>query len=353
MRRLGFLGLGQMGSGMVRSLLRAGFPVVVYDLRSQLVQAAVKDGAEAGSSPADVAARCDVVLSSLPDPAAVLDAALGAQGLIEGIRPEQVYIDLSSIDPATTREVGSALAAKGAAMLDVPVGKGPAQAAAGDLTLMVGGDPAVVEGCQEILAALGSTQFYCGPLGSGAAVKLINNLVSCSMVALNAEAVALAAKAGVDPDIACNVMKSTAADNWHLRNTTQPLSPGWQFRAALQARPGPQGHRPGAGHGAEAGRPAGPWPGRAAGPRHRHGTVPGRGGSGRLSEGGGAAGRGEGAPAGVTQVTDSATRRCQAVGPKKRFERQNGPRDGEGARLRRRVRQWRAVATVFLSRHGR
>jgi 3-hydroxyisobutyrate dehydrogenase-like beta-hydroxyacid dehydrogenase len=224
MRRLGFLGLGHMGGGMVKSLLRAGFPVVVYDLRTQLVQAAVKEGAEAGLSPADVAARSDVVLSSLPDPAAVLEAALGERGLVEGIKPEQVYIDLSSIDPATTRQVGSALAEKGAAMLDVPVGKGPAQAAAGDLTLMVGGDPAVVEGCQEILAALGSSQIYCGPLGSGVAVKLINNLVSCSMVALNAEAVTLAAKAGVDPDVVCNVMKTTAADNWHLRNTTQALS---------------------------------------------------------------------------------------------------------------------------------
>jgi len=224
MRRLGFLGLGQMGGGMVKSLLRAGFPVVVYDLRSQLIQAAVNDGAEAGTSPADVAARSDVVLSSLPDPAAVLGAALGEGGLIEGIKPEQVYIDLSSIDPATTLQVGDALAAKGAAMLDVPVGKGPAQAAAGDLTLMVGGDPAVVEGCQDILAALGSSQIYCGPLGSGVAVKLINNLVSCSMVALNAEAVTLAAKAGVDPDVVCNVMETTAADNWHLRNTTQALS---------------------------------------------------------------------------------------------------------------------------------
>jgi 4-hydroxybutyrate dehydrogenase/sulfolactaldehyde 3-reductase len=224
MRRLGFLGLGQMGGGMVKSLLRAGFPVVVYALRSQLVQAAVKDGAEAGTSPADVAARSDVVLSSLPDPAAVLEAARGEHGLIEGIKQGQVYIDLSSIDPTTTRQVGAALADKGAAMLDVPVGKGPAQAAAGDLALMVGGDPAVVEGCQEILSALGSSQFYCGPLGSGVAVKLINNLVSCSMVALNAEAVTLAAKAGVDPDVVCNVMKTTAADNWHLRNTTQALS---------------------------------------------------------------------------------------------------------------------------------
>ncbi|MEM7024114.1 MAG: NAD(P)-dependent oxidoreductase [Pseudomonadota bacterium] len=224
MRQLGFLGLGHMGGGMVKSLLRAGFPVIAYDLKSQLLQAAVKVGATAGSSPADVAARSEVVLSSLPDPAAVKTAALGADGIVEGVKPGQVFIDLSSIDPATSRHVGEALAAKGATMLDVPVGKGPAQAATGDLTLMIGGDPAVVEQCQDILAALGSSQFYCGPLGSGAAVKLINNLVSCSLIALNAEAVTLAAKAGVDPEVACNVLKTTAADNWHLRNTTQALS---------------------------------------------------------------------------------------------------------------------------------
>ena len=136
---------------MVRSLLRAGFPVVAYDLVTQLTQAAVKEGAAQGSSPADVAARSDVVLSSLPDPLAVEQAALGLDGIIEGIRPGQVYIDLSTIDPGTSRKVGAALAEKGAQMLDVPVGKGPAAAAAGDLTLMVGGDPAVVEEVQDVL----------------------------------------------------------------------------------------------------------------------------------------------------------------------------------------------------------
>jgi 3-hydroxyisobutyrate dehydrogenase-like beta-hydroxyacid dehydrogenase len=223
-RQLGFIGLGHMGGGMVKSLLRAGFPVLAYDLKTQLTQAAVNDGASQGRSPAEVAAQSEVVLSSLPDPAAVEQAALGLDGLIEGVRPGQVYIDLSTIDPATTRKVGAALAEKGAKMLDVPVGKGPAAAASGDLTLMVGGDPAVVEEVRDVLRALGSSQFYCGPLGSGTATKLINNLVSCSVLALNAEAVVLAAKAGVDPGVVCEVMQTTAADNWHLRNTTQPLS---------------------------------------------------------------------------------------------------------------------------------
>ncbi|HEX5077646.1 MAG TPA: NAD(P)-dependent oxidoreductase [Geminicoccaceae bacterium] len=236
MRRLGFLGLGQMGGGMVKSLLRARFPVVAFDPQTQLVQAAVKDGATAGTSPADVAARSEVVLSSLPDPAAVREAALGPHGIIETIGKDQVYIDLSSIDPATTREVGSALAAKGTAMLDVPVGKGPPAAAAGDLTLMIGGDPAVIERCRDILAALGSTQFHCGPLGSGVAVKLVNNLVSCSLVALNAEAMALAAKADVDPQVVCEVLQTTAADNWHLRNTMQALSLDRNFAPRFKLR---------------------------------------------------------------------------------------------------------------------
>jgi 4-hydroxybutyrate dehydrogenase/sulfolactaldehyde 3-reductase len=223
-RQLGFIGLGHMGGGMVKSLLRARFPVVAYDLMTQLTQSAVKVGASAGRSPAEVAARSEVVLSSLPDPAAVEQAVLGQDGVIEGIRPGQVYIDLSTIDPGTSRKVGAALAEKGAKMLDVPVGKGPPAAAAGDLTLMIGGDRAVVEEVQDVLAALGSAQFYCGPLGSGAATKLINNLVSCSMLALDAEAMVLAAKAGVDPDVVCQVMMTTAADNWHLRNTIRPLS---------------------------------------------------------------------------------------------------------------------------------
>jgi 3-hydroxyisobutyrate dehydrogenase-like beta-hydroxyacid dehydrogenase len=223
-RQLGFIGLGNMGGGMVKSLLRSGFAVTVHDLRTQMVQAAVADGATAGDSPADVAARSAVVLSSLPDPAAVEAAALGAEGIIQGAKPGQTYIDLSSIDPTTTRKVGAALAEKGVAMLDVPVGKGPAQAAAGDLTLMIGGDAAVIEACQDILAALGSKQFHCGPLGAGVTVKLINNLVSCSLVALDAEAMVLGAKAGLDLDVVCDVLGSTAADNWHLHNTTQKLS---------------------------------------------------------------------------------------------------------------------------------
>jgi 3-hydroxyisobutyrate dehydrogenase-like beta-hydroxyacid dehydrogenase len=208
---------------MARSLIRAGFPVTVYDLRAEARAAAVRLGAAEAGSPRQVAEASEVVCTSLPDPAAVEAAVLGPDGILGGLRPGAVHIDLSTIDPATVRRVGAAVAERGAAMLDVPVGKGPAAAAAGDLTLMIGGDPAVVERGRDVLAALGSTQFYCGTLGSGAAVKLINNLVSCSLAALDAEALVLGAKAGLDLGVLVEVMKTTAADNWHLRNTAGPL----------------------------------------------------------------------------------------------------------------------------------
>ncbi len=233
-RRLGFLGLGNMGSGMTRSLMRAGFAVTAYDPVTQLLQATVKEGAAAGTSPKQVAAASDVVLSSLPTPAAVEAAVLGDDGLIHGIKPGGIYIDLSTIDPATSKRMHQALAAKGARMLDCPVGKGPKEAASGDLTLMIGGDVAVVEEVRDVLQALGSALYHCGPAGSGAAAKLVNNLVSCAMCVLNGEALVLAAKSGVDLGVMVDIMKSTAADNRHLRITAEPMTLAGNFEARFK-----------------------------------------------------------------------------------------------------------------------
>jgi 3-hydroxyisobutyrate dehydrogenase-like beta-hydroxyacid dehydrogenase len=222
--RLGFLGLGSMGGGMARSLLRAGFAVTVYDPITQLVQSLEKEGATSAGSPREVGERTDVVLSSQPMPADVEAAVTGPDGLVAGMAAGKTYIDLSTIDPVTSRRMHEALAAKGVRMLDCPVGKGPAEAARGELTLMVGGDAAVLDEMREVLGALGTPILHCGPAGAGAAAKVVNNLVSCSLVALNAEALVLAAKSGVDLDMMCEIMKSTAADNRHLRITTEPLS---------------------------------------------------------------------------------------------------------------------------------
>jgi len=221
-RDVGFLGLGNMGSGMVASLLRAGFRVTAYDPLTQLVQAAVKEGAMAAPSPAAVARACEVVCSSLPDPAAVEAAVMGVEGLAHGLAPGKVYVDLSTIDPGTSRRMHAAVEAAGAAMLDCPVGRGPAEAAKGDLILMVGGRAEDLERVADVLAALGSVVHHCGPAGAGAAAKLVNNLVSCAMCALNGEALVLAAKAGVDLGVMTRIMGSTAAANRHLEITAIP-----------------------------------------------------------------------------------------------------------------------------------
>ncbi|MCL5109201.1 MAG: NAD(P)-dependent oxidoreductase [Chloroflexi bacterium] len=229
-RQIGFVGLGAMGGGMVTSLLRNGFPVKVYDLYPQARAKYVAMGATEALSPREAAEGVAVVCSSLPMPADVESAALGPNGIIEGIKAGAVYIDLSSIDPGTTKKVGEALAAKGAKMIDSPVGPGPDAAAAGQLTLMLGGDPAVIETCQDVLKSLGARQFYCGPLGSGVATKMINNLVSTTINALNAEAMVLGQKMGLDLDVLTSVMGTTAADSRHLHMTTRELQLNRNFK---------------------------------------------------------------------------------------------------------------------------
>lgn len=237
-RRIGYIGLGMMGGGMATHLLKSGYPVTVFDLSAEAVERVLEFGAERADSPKAVAEASDVVITSLPNPASVEAVALGEDGIVHGVRPGMVYIDMSSIEPVTTRKVGAELAKRGAQMLDVPVGKGPPAAARGDLTLMVGGDPAVVEACADILDTLGSRRFYCGPLGAGVTTKLVNNLVSTAICALTGEAMAIGARAGLDPEVMLAVMSNTAADSAHLRNAitnrvlTGDFSPNFKLSLA-------------------------------------------------------------------------------------------------------------------------
>ena len=218
-RRIGYIGLGLMGGGMATHLVKRGYPVTVFDARPEAIESVMEFGAERGGSPREVAEVSDVVITSLPNPSIVEAVALGADGIVEGLRPGMVYIDMSTIEPNTTRKVAAELEKRGAHMLDVPVGKGPDAAAAGDLTLMVGGDPAVVESVADVLDTLGSQRFYCGPIGAGITTKLVNNLVSCGVNALVDEAMAIGAKAGLSPEVMLAVMTNTAADNAHLHNS--------------------------------------------------------------------------------------------------------------------------------------
>ncbi|CAI8027945.1 Probable 3-hydroxyisobutyrate dehydrogenase, mitochondrial [Geodia barretti] len=232
-RKIGYIGLGNMGGGMASHLVASGYDVTVFDLRAEAVQALEDKGATAASSPKDVAEKCDVIISSLPTPQSVENAATGENGLVHGLSAGKVYIDMSTIDPDTTRRVGAAVRATGAEMLDVPVGMGPAHAARGQLTLMIGGNASVVEDCKDVLDTLGGEQFYCGELGSGATTKIVNNLVSCSVATLLGEAVTLGVAAGLDPERLRNVMNNTAASTLHGRNWTEGKGVRAQLRAWL------------------------------------------------------------------------------------------------------------------------
>jgi 3-hydroxyisobutyrate dehydrogenase-like beta-hydroxyacid dehydrogenase len=236
--KVGFIGLGVMGAPMARNLLKKGHQLAVFDTQAASVQALVQAGATAATSPKAVAAASDIVITMLPDAPDVERVALGDDGIIEGIRPGAVYIDMSTIDPRTTRKVGEAIHARGAAMIDSPVGKTAEHAVAGTLTLMVGGDPAVVARCREVLDAMGTDFFHCGELGAGQTMKLLNNLLAAAIGEASVEAVVAGTKAGLALDLMLCVLKTTMAWNNQLAISMQKRSlmgdftPGFMMKLA-------------------------------------------------------------------------------------------------------------------------
>ena len=219
--RVGFIGLGLMGDPMSRNVLKKGFPLTVYDVRPEAVQRLAEAGAKAASSPREVAEQTDVVLTMVPNSGDVEAVILSADGVAAGARPGLVVIDMSTIDPAVSKRVAAALATRGVAMLDAPVGRPSIFAAQAALAFMVGGDKAVLERCRDILMAMGDTIFYCGESGMGSTMKVVNNLLSITTLAVTSEALVLGAKSGLKPSVMLDVLRRTAANNAHL-NMTYP-----------------------------------------------------------------------------------------------------------------------------------
>lgn len=217
-KRAGVVGLGLMGSGMAANVLKKHGQVNVFDRDKTALEKLATAGATAKGSPREVGAATDVVLLSLPHPDITREVALGADGLVAGMAPGSVVVDLSTDGIDTVREIARGLEAKGIRFVDCPVGKGPVAAAAGDLTLLTAGDEATCKSVGWVLAMIGSKIYYCGPVGAGQAIKLANNLLSCGYGALISEAYALAKKAGADLDIFAEVLPQTAANSWPLVN---------------------------------------------------------------------------------------------------------------------------------------
>jgi len=209
--KIGFIGLGIMGKPMAKNLLKAGYELVVYDIIAAPVNEVVAAGAKAGTSPKDVAAKGDVIITMLPNSPHVKEAILGKNGVIEGIRPGSIVVDMSSIAPLAAQEVAAELAKKGVEMLDAPVSGGEPKAIDGTLAIMVGGKAEVFEKVKPILLKMGSSAVLCGKIGSGNVTKLANQIIVALNIAAMSEALVLAAKAGVDPGMVYQAIRGGLA----------------------------------------------------------------------------------------------------------------------------------------------
>jgi len=199
MKTIGFIGLGIMGKPMAKNLRKASYDLVVYDLRPEPMGELATLRARTASSPADVAAKSEIIITMLPNSPDVKAAVLGKNGVIEGARPGSILIDMSSIAPKASQEISAALTAKGIAMLDAPVSGGEPKAIEGTLAIMVGGPEETFLSVKDILARMGASVTHVGPIGSGNVTKLANQVIVALNIAAVSEALVLAKKAGVDP----------------------------------------------------------------------------------------------------------------------------------------------------------
>jgi 3-hydroxyisobutyrate dehydrogenase-like beta-hydroxyacid dehydrogenase len=188
-----------MGASMASKLQKKADKLVVYDLHRQSASAHLAAGAEWAASPRELAALCDVVLLSLPGPAEVEAVAVGADGLLDGLKRGAVVFDLSTNSPTTVRAIHTRLAERGAHLLDAPVSGGPGGAKSGRLSIWVGGDKALFEAHRHLLDAMGDAVEYIGPVGAGSVAKLVHNCAHFSAQMAFAEVMALGVKAGVTP----------------------------------------------------------------------------------------------------------------------------------------------------------
>jgi 3-hydroxyisobutyrate dehydrogenase len=197
--RVGFIGLGMMGKGMAANLQKAGHDLVVHDLSRAAAEPFLAKGAVWASSPKQVAEESEIVFTSLPVPADVEQVALGANGLIDGMRPDTAFFDMSTNSVAVVRKIHARFAEKNLYMLDSPVSGGPGGAASGRMAIWVGGDEQIFNRHKRVLDAMGDQAAYIGPIGAGSIAKLVHNCTSAVLGMALAEVFTMGIKAGVDP----------------------------------------------------------------------------------------------------------------------------------------------------------
>lgn len=219
--QIGYVGLGSMGGALAKRLQLA-YPLLVFDTSEGAIQTMCAAGAARAGSLADLATRCDVIFLCLPTSRQVRQVIFGDQGLLRGLRPGALLIDQTTGDPADTREMASTLEASGIRLIDAPVSGGKAGAAAGTIAVMVGADDETFSIAKPILQAISSNIFHAGGIGNGHVIKLVNNMMSTVQRALSFEAVSLAAKCGVPPDIATEILLKSGGRNAYLERMMAP-----------------------------------------------------------------------------------------------------------------------------------
>lgn len=208
---VGFIGLGLMGKPMASNLLKAGFPLVVWNRTTARAQDLINEGAKLGENPRDTAKLADVVITIVSDPPALEEVLWGANGAMDGLRRGSVYMDSSTISPGLARRVATACAERGVDFLDAPVTGGDWGAKKGELVFMIGGKSEVLEHVKSVLEVLGKKFFLLGPNGAGQTVKLAMNLILALEVEALAEALALVTSSGVAGEKLIEVLQSSMA----------------------------------------------------------------------------------------------------------------------------------------------
>ena len=228
--KIGFVGTGIMGKPMVKNLLKAGYPVLCYDIAPEPLKELGAAGATVAGSGKEVAEKSEVVITMLPNSPHVEQAVLGSNGILEGARPGLLLLDMSTISPIVSQKVAAEVSKRGVTMLDAPVSGGEKGAIEGTLSIMVGGERAVFDKVLPIFQAMGKTITYIGPIGAGGFVKLANQIIVAINLTAIAEALVLGTKAGIDLELMINALSGGLAGskcldqkrNNYLQHAYQP-----------------------------------------------------------------------------------------------------------------------------------
>jgi 3-hydroxyisobutyrate dehydrogenase len=238
--KIAFIGLGNMGSPMANSLLKAGHTLSVHDLNQRAVQLLVDAGATAASTPGDAVKGADYVVTMLPTAAHVRAVLNGPEGVLANVSPGVTIVDSSTIDPASVSEFASLAATQGNVFVDAPVSGGTGGAAAGTLTFMVGAQAATFASVKPLLEAMGKNIVHCGEAGTGQVAKICNNLVLGITMAGVAEAMSLGAALGIDPNVLSGILNTSTGRCWSS-DTYNP------YPGVIQSAPSSRGYSGGFG----------------------------------------------------------------------------------------------------------